>query len=91
MVAAMAELSKLFGQDAVAFTMQFIQNGCKAELQEMPGLLQRIKMDGLVVDRIAPGTGAVAMGDGDSVCPCVLYAADRPEWRNSAVSLPMAV
>jgi len=32
MAAAMAELSKLFGQDAVAFTMQFIQNGCKAEL-----------------------------------------------------------
>ena len=56
MAAAIAELSKLFGQDAVAFTMQFIQNGCKAELQEIPGLLQRIKMDGLVVDRIAPGT-----------------------------------
>ena len=59
-----AELSKLSGQDAVDYTMQWINEGCRAELDETPGLLQRVKLDGLVVDRIAPGVGAVAMAKG---------------------------
>ncbi len=51
------ELSKLSGSEAVAFTMQWINEVCRAELEETPGLLERAKLDGLVVDQVMPGVG----------------------------------
>ncbi len=59
--ARLAELSKLSGQAAVAYTMEWVHQGCRAELEELPSVLERVKVDGLVVDRVSPGAGAVAM------------------------------
>ena len=58
------ELSRLSGQDAVAFTMQWIGDGCRAEMADAPGLLKQVKLDALVVDMISSGVGAVAMAEG---------------------------
>lgn len=57
----LAELSKLSGQDAVAYTMDWIHESCRAELRDLPGVLQTVQVDALVVDRVSPGAGAVAM------------------------------
>jgi UDP:flavonoid glycosyltransferase YjiC (YdhE family) len=58
------KLSKLSGDEAVVFTMQLLADACRAETDETPGLLERIKVEALVVDRIAQGVGAVAMAKG---------------------------
>jgi MGT family glycosyltransferase len=58
------QLSRLSGMDALAFTMKWIDEGCRAELADTPLLLERMKFDGLVVDLVNAGVGAVAMGAG---------------------------
>jgi MGT family glycosyltransferase len=58
------ELSRLSGPEAVAFTMQWIGEGCRAEIEDTPRLLERVKVDGLVVDMINSGVGGVAMAEG---------------------------
>lgn len=85
-MAAMSEkLSKLSGDEAVAFTFQWIGEGCRAELEETPGLLERIKVDGLVLDRIAGGVCSVAMAKGVpyvhiSCTPLIDYSGVTPPW-----------
>jgi zeaxanthin glucosyltransferase len=79
------ELSKLSGQEAVAFTFQWIADACRAELEETAGLLERIQVEGLVVDRIAGGVGVVAMATGVpfvniSCTPLPDYSGVAPHW-----------
>jgi MGT family glycosyltransferase len=59
-----AELSRLTGGAAAAFTFQWITDGCRAELDEVPAVLERLVLDGLVVDQVHPGVSAAAMGMG---------------------------
>ena len=59
-----AELSRLTGDAGIAYTFQWISDGCRAELDETPGVLQRLQVDGLVVDQVHPGVSAAAMGMG---------------------------
>ncbi len=63
--ATMSEkLSRLSGRRAIAFTMQWIDQNCQAEIADTPALLERVKVDGLVVDIINSGVAVVAMGAG---------------------------
>jgi zeaxanthin glucosyltransferase len=57
-------LSKLSGEEGFAYTLQWIEDGCRAELSETAGVLQRLGLDGLVVDQIHPGVWAVAVAAG---------------------------
>jgi zeaxanthin glucosyltransferase len=59
--ALVARLSTLSGPEAVAFTMQAVNDSCRGELADTPGLLQQLNVDGLVVDKLVPGVAAVAM------------------------------
>jgi zeaxanthin glucosyltransferase len=59
-----ATLSKLSGDAGLAYTLQWIQDGCWAELDETAGVLQRLGLDGLVVDQVHQGVSAVAMATG---------------------------
>lgn len=85
-MAMMSEkLSKLSGDEAIAFTFQWIGDGCRAELEETPGLLERIKVEGLVLDRIAGGVSSVAMAKGVpfvhiSCTPLIDYSGVTPPW-----------
>ncbi|HTV07579.1 MAG TPA: nucleotide disphospho-sugar-binding domain-containing protein [Candidatus Aquilonibacter sp.] len=85
-MAVMSEkLSKLAGDEAVAFTFQWIGDTCRAELDETPGLLERIKVDGLVLDRIAGGVCCVAIAKGVpyvhiSCTPLIDYSGVTPPW-----------
>lgn len=79
------KLSKLSGDEAVAFTFQWIGDACRAELDETPALLKRIKVDGLVIDRIAGGVCSVAMAEGVpyvhiSCTPLIDYSGVTPPW-----------
>jgi MGT family glycosyltransferase len=56
------ELSRLSGWRAIAFTMQWIHQNCQAELADTPALLERLQVDGMVVDMINSGVAAVALG-----------------------------
>src|SRR6266581_8534762 len=56
-----ATLSKLSGDAGFAYTLQWIEDGCRAELAETPGVLRRVGLDGLVVDQIHQGVSPVAM------------------------------
>jgi zeaxanthin glucosyltransferase len=55
-------LSRLTADAGVAYTFQWISDGCRAELDEAPAVLERLELDGLVVDQVNPGVSAVAMG-----------------------------
>jgi len=57
-------LSRLTGDAGIAYTFQWITDGCRAELDEAPALLERLALDGVVVDQVHPGWSAVAMGMG---------------------------
>lgn len=57
-------LSKLTGDAGVAYTFQWITDACRAELDEIPAVLERLQLDGLVVDQIHSGGSAAAMGVG---------------------------
>jgi MGT family glycosyltransferase len=57
-------LSTLTGDAGVAYTFQWISDGCRAELDEAPGLLERLAPHGVVVDQITPGVAAAAIGMG---------------------------
>jgi MGT family glycosyltransferase len=57
-------LSKLSGDAGFAYTLQWIQDGCRAELDETASVLQRLELDGLVVDQIHSGVSPVAMAIG---------------------------
>src|SRR5262249_13271285 len=57
-------LSKLSGDAGFAYTLQWIQDGCRAELAETAGVLQRLGLDGLVVDQVQQGVSPVAMATG---------------------------
>ena len=59
-----ATLSKLSGDAGFAYTLQWIEDGCRAELAETPGVLRRVGLDGLVVDQIHQGVSPVAMATG---------------------------
>jgi MGT family glycosyltransferase len=85
-MAVMSEkLSKLAGDEAVALTFQWIGDACRAELDETPALLERIKVDGLVLDRIAGGVCSVAIVKGVpfvhiSCTPLLDYSGVTPPW-----------
>jgi zeaxanthin glucosyltransferase len=55
------ELSRLSGRAAVSFTMHWIDQNCRTEIADTPALLERVKVDGLVVDMINSGVGVVAL------------------------------
>jgi len=79
------KLSKLSGDEAVAFTFQWIGEACRAELEDTPALLERIKVDGLVLDRIAGGVCSVAIVKGVpfvhiSCTPLIDYSGMTPPW-----------
>jgi zeaxanthin glucosyltransferase len=57
-------LSRLAGDVGIAYTFQWISDGCRAELDEAPAVLERLALDGVVVDQVNPGVSAVAMGMG---------------------------
>lgn len=57
-------LSRLTGDDAVAYTFQWIGDECRAQLDEAPGVLARLAPDGVVADQVHQGVSAVAMGMG---------------------------
>ncbi len=57
-------LSTLTADAGVAYTFQWISDGCRAELDEAPGLLERLAPDGVVVDQVHPGVSAAAIGTG---------------------------
>jgi zeaxanthin glucosyltransferase len=57
-------LSRLTADAGVAYTFQWISDGCRTELDEAPPVLQRLALDGLVVDQVNPGMSAVARGMG---------------------------
>ena len=57
-------MSKLSGDAGFAYTLQWVQDGCRAELEETPAVLERAGLDGLVVDQIHQGVSAVAMATG---------------------------
>lgn len=57
-------LSRLSGDAGVAYTFQWISDECRMELDEAPAVLQRLGLDGVVVDQIHPGISVVAMGMG---------------------------
>ena len=57
-------LSRLTGDAGVAYTFQWIGDGCRAELDEAPGLIELLALDGVVVDQVHPGISAVAIGMG---------------------------
>jgi MGT family glycosyltransferase len=57
-------LSRLTGDAGIAYTFQWISDGCRAELDEAPAVLERLALDGVVVDQVIPGVSAVAMGMG---------------------------
>jgi len=59
-----AALGKLSGAAGFAYTLQWVQDGCRAELEETPAVLERAGLDGLVVDQIHQGVSAVAMATG---------------------------
>jgi hypothetical protein len=54
---------RLTADAGVAYTFQWIGDGCRAELDEAPAVLQWLALDG-VVDQVQPGLSAVAMGTG---------------------------
>jgi MGT family glycosyltransferase len=55
-------LSTLTADAGVAYTFQWIADGCRAELDEAPSVLERLALDGLVVDQVHPGVAAAAIG-----------------------------
>ncbi len=55
-------LSTLTADAGVAYTFQWISDGCRAELDEAPGLLERLAPDGVVVDQVHPGVSTAAIG-----------------------------
>jgi zeaxanthin glucosyltransferase len=55
-------LSRLTGNEAVAYTFEWIVDECRAQLDEAPGLLARLVPDVVVVDQVHQGVSAVAMG-----------------------------
>lgn len=57
-------LSRLTGDAGVAYTFQWLSDECRAQLDEAPGVLERLALDGVVVDQIHQGVSAVAMGIG---------------------------
>lgn len=57
-------LSQLTAEAGVAYTFQWISDGCRAELEEAPGVLERLALDGVVVDQVHPGVSAAAIGMG---------------------------
>lgn len=81
----MEKLSKLSGDEAVAFTFQWIGDVCRAELEDTPALLDRINVDGLVLDRVAGGVCCVAMAQRVpyvhiSCTPMIDYSGVTPPW-----------
>src|SRR5262249_26673197 len=57
-------LSKLSGDAGFAYTLRWVQDGCRAELDETAGVLQGLGLDGLVVDQVQQGVSPVAMATG---------------------------
>jgi MGT family glycosyltransferase len=55
-------LSRLTGDAGLAYTFQWISDGCRAELDEAPAVLERLALDGVVVDQVIPGVSAAAIG-----------------------------
>jgi MGT family glycosyltransferase len=56
-----AEVGKLSGMDVLKPVAAWYRKSAVAEMEETPALLERLPMDGLVVDYVCNGVGAVAM------------------------------
>jgi len=78
-------LSTLTGDAGVAYTFQWIGDGCRAELNEVPALLEHLHVDGLVIDQIHPGASVAAIGSGTkyvniSCTPLTDLTGVTPHW-----------
>ncbi|HEY1803212.1 MAG TPA: nucleotide disphospho-sugar-binding domain-containing protein [Terracidiphilus sp.] len=78
-------LSTLTAEAGVAYTFQWIGDGCRAELDEAPPVLERLDLDGLVVDQVHPGVSVAAIGMGlpfvsVSCTPLTDLTGSTPHW-----------
>lgn len=60
MPAEVAELGKLTGLAAIQFTAAMVKRGTTAVLRDAPGIIEREKIDALVVDQVSPAGAMVA-------------------------------